>query len=191
MSNTNDYGQPYQQPAMPQQPAPQQPAPKAKRRWPWIVAIPVAFFVGVGIGAVPTEPTTTTAADVEPAAAPTVTVTAEPAPAETVTVPGPTKTVTVAPKAPAPPKAPVEPKAATFGGAGTYVVGDDIAPGTYKSRPDSGGIGMCVWQRLENTSGEISAVIASNISQGPVTVTIKSSDGAFETSGCSDWVAVN
>lgn len=55
---------------------------KKRRRWPWIAAVPVAFFAGVVLGVAPTDTTATTAtppvneAVEEPA--PTVTVTPDP-----------------------------------------------------------------------------------------------------------------
>ncbi|MDT7589719.1 MAG: hypothetical protein QOE32_7269, partial [Pseudonocardiales bacterium] len=37
----------------------------------------------------------------------------------------------------------------------------------------------------------LSSIIASDITQGPTTVTIKPTDGAFHTSGCQPWTKVN
>lgn len=168
---------------MPPQPVEPKPA-KGKRRWPWIVAVPVAFFIGVGVGGVGGD-TTPVASTLQPTIrepGPTVTVTAPPAPAVTVTA-----KPAAAPK----PKAKPKPKAAaTFPGDGTYVVGADIKAGTYRSKPGPDGLGMCIWQRLSDTSGELDAVIAGDISQGPVTVTIKSGDEAFQTNGCDTWERV-
>jgi hypothetical protein len=76
---------------------------------------------------------------------------------------------------------------ATAFGEGTYVVGTDIVAGTYHtSGLAPGGIG-CSWERLKDTSGESTAMIAFNYTHGPATVTISRSDGAFETSGCDTW----
>jgi hypothetical protein len=81
---------------------------------------------------------------------------------------------------------------ATSFGDGTHVVGEDIAPGTYRtSGPASGGLGMCYWSRLSNTSGEFDAIIANGVPTGPATVTIRSGDEAFETTGCSTWTKTN
>jgi len=78
--------------------------------------------------------------------------------------------------------------AVSFEGDGTYQVGADINPGTYKSsKPDSGN---CYWARLKNDSGQFSAIIANNNSSGQSVVTIRSTDGVFETSGCNPWVKV-
>jgi endonuclease YncB( thermonuclease family) len=76
---------------------------------------------------------------------------------------------------------------------GTYVVGVDIEPGSYRTSgpAQDSPIKMCSWFRRKDTSGEAQSVIAMNISQGPTTVTIKPSDGAFESRGCSPWAKVN
>lgn len=73
-------------------------------------------------------------------------------------------------------------------GDGTFVVGSDIVAGTYKSAgPSDDGSGSCYWARLKNTTGDLDTIIANNISNGPDTVTISRSDGAFKTSGCQTW----
>lgn len=71
-------------------------------------------------------------------------------------------------------------------GPGTYVVGTDIVAGTYKTA-GSASDSPCYWARLRNTSGELSAIITNGNPEGPTTVTISKSDGAFETSGCQQW----
>lgn len=76
-------------------------------------------------------------------------------------------------------------------GDGTYVVGTDIQPGTYRTAgPRPGMMPMCIWQRLANTTGDMNAVTASDISNGPTTVTINESDGAFKSTGCATWAKV-
>jgi hypothetical protein len=76
---------------------------------------------------------------------------------------------------------------------GTYVVGVDIQPGTYRTAGPSEDavIKTCIWSRRSDTSGEFKSVIATNIAQGPTTVTIKPTDGAFESRGCSPWQKIN
>lgn len=71
-------------------------------------------------------------------------------------------------------------------GEGTFIVNDDIRPGRYKARAVNGE--SCYWARLRNDSGDADSIIANNITEGAASVTIKSSDGAFETSGCTPWV---
>lgn len=53
---------------------------------------------------------------------------------------------------------------------GTFVVGEDIEPGTYKtSWPDSSGIGSCYWARRRDTSGDFKAIITNGNTEGPAT----------------------
>lgn len=73
-----------------------------------------------------------------------------------------------APSAPAAPAGPV-----TSFSDGTYVVGEDIQPGTYKTTGPANG--MCYWARLKDTSGSFSSIIANGAPQGPATVTISKS----------------
>ena len=78
-----------------------------------------------------------------------------------------------------------EPSAGDIPGDGTFLVGEDIQPGT--SQTDGGGEFGCYWARLSDTSGELEGIIANGNPQGPTTVTIAPSDAAFETDSCSDW----
>jgi hypothetical protein len=129
---------------------------------------------GVGIGG----GTSTTAV---PGA--TVTVTEKPEAGATVTEKAdPAPTVTVTEKAPA--DEPADPPAEGFG-PGTYIVGEDIPPGRYKAKADGDN---CYWARLKDDSGDFESIIANNNTAGSSTVTIKKSDGAFETSGCTPWI---
>jgi hypothetical protein len=70
-------------------------------------------------------------------------------------------------------------------GDGTHDVGDDIAPGTYRSDGDE----SCYWARLAGFSGELDDVRA-NGNNAPEIVTISRRDAGFETQGCGRWVAV-
>jgi hypothetical protein len=72
----------------------------------------------------------------------------------------------------------------TVDGDGTYLVGDDIRAGRWKS---AGGE-MCYWARAADDSGDLSALIANHVGPGRQVVTIKDSDGVFITSGCADWI---
>lgn len=69
---------------------------------------------------------------------------------------------------------------------GTYVVGTDVKPGTYKATPS----GECYWARLRSTADE-SDIIANHLAPGPTTVTISSSDGAFLAQRCGHWTKVS
>lgn len=99
----------------------------------------------------------------------------------------PTTTVTVTEKPlPQPTKEAEKPKSAEVTvTAGVYEVGTDIKPGTYKS---TGNDALCYWARLKDTSGDMGTIIANDLGEGSKTVTIKKTDGAFKTSGCSVWV---
>lgn len=74
---------------------------------------------------------------------------------------------------------PVEPTPGTFGD-GTYAVGTDIEPGTYRGEV-AGEFGY--WARLNNTSGMVSGIEANAIVRGPFILTIVSSDVAVELRG--------
>ncbi len=74
--------------------------------------------------------------------------------------------------------------------AGKFVVGTDIAPGTYRTTGPSGRLD-CYWERLTNTSGGADSIIANNLGRGPATVTIDNSDGAFQTRWCNTWTKIN
>jgi hypothetical protein len=87
----------------------------------------------------------------------------------------------VAPSAAAPAETDTDPN--TFSG-GTYVVGQDIPPGTYRTQGEGS---FCGWSRNSDTTGEFDSIIANGIVQGPTTVTVKSSDGAVEFSGGCTW----
>ena len=91
-----------------------------------------------------------------------------------------TKTVIVT--APPPPSAPKT----TMETDGTYRVGTDIVPGTYRSAGTSPeGATDCYWARLSSLNE--AHIIDSNISTGPQLVIIQSTDRAFLTHGCQPW----
>lgn len=93
--------------------------------------------------------------------------------------------VPVARPAPAPP--PVLPS--SFG-EGRFVVGTDIAPGTYRTTGKAGHYD-CYWERLKDTSGTSESIITNRLAPGPATVTIDKADGAFQTRWCRPWTRVN
>lgn len=154
-------------------PGPPRPAgpDRAPRRWPWAVGgLALGLLTGGALG-------TTAFPAVSPPVERTITIAAPAPPPEiiTVTVPAPTPEPTAA--APAGPLT-------TFGD-GVWEVGVDIAAGKYKTTgTDSYG---CYYARLQHNDGSISDIIGNGFGQGPVTVTIKDTDGYFETSGCVDW----
>lgn len=58
---------------------------------------------------------------------------------------------------------------------GTYLVGRDILPGTYR------GEGSCYWERLRNVGGGFDAIIANGNSDGQFYVQVSQGDFAFST----------
>lgn len=68
---------------------------------------------------------------------------------------------------------------------GLWKVGEEIAPGTYRS----GGGGNCYWARLSGFSGDLDDIITNGIGRNQ-TVTIVASDVGFESDGCGDWTRI-
>ncbi|HTY31356.1 hypothetical protein [Mycobacterium sp.] len=69
---------------------------------------------------------------------------------------------------------------------GTYRVGTDIVPGTYRSAgPSPEGDSDCYWARLNSLNS--THIIDSNISTGAQVVMIQPSDRAFLTHSCQTW----
>jgi hypothetical protein len=153
-------------------PAPPPPTPAPKRAW-WRrarVLAPVAFLAGIAIGAGGKGTPATDAGPATTGSAVTAT--------ETKTA---TKTATAAAK-PAPKPVPAA-AAASMPDDGTYLVGPDIAPGTYRAP----GGDACYWARLKDTDGDLSSVLANGLGGGRKVVTIARTDKAFETRGCGAW----
>jgi hypothetical protein len=73
-------------------------------------------------------------------------------------------------------------EANTIPGDGIWLVGDDIAPGVYQAQ---GSGSSCYWARLNSSDGF--NVNANHFGSAKVSVEIRSSDWAFETSGCGSW----
>lgn len=71
---------------------------------------------------------------------------------------------------------------------GVYIVGTDIAPGTWRS---SGGSSICYAARLSGFGGTLDEVIANDLaSEGGLIINIAASDRGFETAGCGTWQKV-
>lgn len=95
-----------------------------------------------------------------------------------------TETVTVTPPAPTSTQPPAPTGPTTSFGDGTWMVGQDIAPGTYKTSTS----GSCYWERLKGLSGQFEDIIANGLgSGGQVIVTIAESDKAFRSQDCGTW----
>lgn len=72
-------------------------------------------------------------------------------------------------------------------GEGTYLVGEDVKAGSYKTDGPTGD--MCYWARRSDDSGELDAIIANDIVKGPGRVTLKKGE-FFETNSCETWELV-
>ncbi|MCW2666355.1 MAG: Uncharacterized protein JWN57_1317, partial [Frankiales bacterium] len=68
----------------------------------------------------------------------------------------------------------------TIEGDGTYLVGEDIKPGTYKS---AGGEG-CYWER----SAKDGDILANNLSDGPAVMNVRASDYSVSVNDCASFV---
>ncbi|MEO7021351.1 MAG: hypothetical protein ABI234_14430 [Ktedonobacteraceae bacterium] len=66
---------------------------------------------------------------------------------------------------------------------GTYFVGTDIAPGTYKSSGQSG----CYYARLSGFGGTIGEITSNNTTDTAAIITIAPSDKGFTSTGCGTW----
>lgn len=81
-----------------------------------------------------------------------------------------------------------QPTGTSFG-PGTWIVGADIQPGTYRSDPVTG---ACLWKRLSGFGGDSDEVIAQDlVMEGPTTVTISATDAGFVADeDCGRWTKV-
>lgn len=112
--------------------------------------------------------------------------TRSPIPAQTLTqIPTPQPTSQPTPAPAPPPTAPPPPAGprTTFGD-GTYVVGSEVVPGTYRNSNSSSG---CYWERLSGFGGTTDEIIANNFTQSRQLVTISPSDIGFSAQGCGSW----
>jgi hypothetical protein len=69
-------------------------------------------------------------------------------------------------------------------GDGTYVIGLDIAPGTWTAQ---GGTTDCIWERVSDFSGAPDALKATDSGVVNPTVEIQPGDAGFVTSDCGTW----
>lgn len=69
---------------------------------------------------------------------------------------------------------------------GTYIVGEDIEPGTYKNSGSSG----CYYARLSGYTGDMSNIIANGNTDTSTVVTIVQTDAGFESQGCGKWTKI-
>ena len=153
--------------------------PKSRKRLWLIIGIVVLVFIVIGAiasGTNSNQPTTTTTQATQPAS--------------TGQQPQPTTQ----------PPTPTSQQAATHNSAtnsyittaitypqfgdGTFVVGQDIQPGTYRTQVASPG---CYYARLSGFGGTIGDIIANANTDAPAIVTISASDKGFESVGCGTW----
>ena len=83
------------------------------------------------------------------------------------------------------PTSPPEGSSADFGD-GTFQVGSDVQPGTYRTRESSSG---CYYARLGGFSGEFEDILANGNATGPAIVTIEPTEAGFESNGCGTWTS--
>jgi hypothetical protein len=72
----------------------------------------------------------------------------------------------------------------SFSGDGTYLVGKDIEPGTYKASASTG----CYWARLSDADGGgIDNIIDNNNTDGPAVITVGAGDFAVQVARCGTF----
>lgn len=76
--------------------------------------------------------------------------------------------------------------ASTFEGNGMYLVGTDVAPGTYRAAASPG----CYYAVLANLSGAGNDIITNGNVDGPVVFTVPSSAKGVEVSRCATFTRV-
>ncbi|CAN5623131.1 hypothetical protein BH24ACT5_BH24ACT5_20090 [soil metagenome] len=79
---------------------------------------------------------------------------------------------------------------ATSFGDGTWLVGVDVAAGTYRTQVTAGG--FCAWKRLSGFGGDLDDVISIEVidSEGPQIVEILPTDAGFSSDGCGIWTLI-
>lgn len=135
---------------------------KKRKKWPWIVGLAVGAIAIIAVA----QPSTK-----------------DGSPAPTSAVANPPQPVADAPTEQAGP-------GTTINGDGTFLVGVDFVPGTYKSASPKSG--MCSWARLNKMSSitDMGAIILNGNNTGQGFVTIEPSDVAFATQLCETWEKV-
>lgn len=160
--------------------------PWYKKKWVWTVAaVGVIVAASAGAGSEKKKADVTASGKVSdttaPAAAATTATTAKAttttaAKETTTTTAKPTTTTTAAPKGPK-----------TQFGDGKFIVGSDIAPGTYRAVSTDG----CYWARLKGFGGSLDDILANNNTDDPEVVTIAAGDKGFESNDCGAWKPVS
>jgi hypothetical protein len=79
----------------------------------------------------------------------------------------------------------------SISGDGTFAVGSQIKPGTYRTVVPNDSLD-CYYERLKDASGSFDAIIANNNGSpgSQQIVEIKAADKFFKTEGCGTWTKV-
>src|SRR4029079_8679761 len=72
-------------------------------------------------------------------------------------------------------------------GQGTYIVGVDIAAGTWTAPGGS----SCYWERVSGFGGELADIIANDFGATSPIVSIDAGDAGFKSSKCGTWTRVS
>ncbi|MEX0681993.1 MAG: hypothetical protein WD904_06905 [Dehalococcoidia bacterium] len=72
-------------------------------------------------------------------------------------------------------------------GKGTWLVGEEIAPGTWRNSDSSDD---CYWERLSAFTGKLADIIANEFDDTIQTVEIKSTDVGFSSNRCGTWTRI-
>jgi hypothetical protein len=74
-------------------------------------------------------------------------------------------------------------KHSSIPGTGTFLVSEEISPGTYRAGASPG----CYWERQSSLDGSIDSIADNDNADGPVIVAISSADVAFKTARCATF----
>ena len=178
MHSSPDRVPPISQRGTLQQPDPQ-PSPPQKPRWPWIVVAVVLGFLLIISNLDPTpSPSSADATAAQPESGLNL---------SQKSIPD-FEAWQARESAAARPAPPASTGPVTSFGEGTYRVGEDIMPGTYRAPGTSGN---CYWERAKDTEGGSDSIISNHWAPGPSVVTISPSDAVFQSQRCGTWQKVD
>ncbi|MCH7485242.1 MAG: hypothetical protein IIA90_08885 [Chloroflexi bacterium] len=72
-------------------------------------------------------------------------------------------------------------------GDGTWLVGEEIAPGIWRNSDSSAN---CYWERLSGFGGTFGEIIANEFDDTIQTVEIKATDVGFSATRCGTWIKI-
>ncbi|MCY0934727.1 hypothetical protein [Streptomyces sp. H34-S4] len=75
-------------------------------------------------------------------------------------------------------------------GSGTFQVGSDVKPGTYRSTGNAVD-DNCYWERAKDSKDEAESLIDNDNAIGSTYVTILATDKIFKSEGCKGWTLVD